>query len=146
MIEPKEIEIDGKTFIISKFPAIAGREIITQYLPSAAPKIGDYKNNEALMLKLMSYVGVTIASGNIVQLSTQALVNNHVGSWETLMKLEAAMLEYNCSFFQNGLISGFFGDIAQKLPQWISKILTDSLAQLSQKEKQPSTNFEQSTV
>lgn len=65
MLEPIEKEIplpDGgtKTFILSKFPAIAGREIVTQYPTTGAPKIGDYKTNEALMLKLMAYVAVPI--------------------------------------------------------------------------------------
>lgn len=139
MIEPKEVNIDGKEFILSKFPAIAGREIVAKYPLSGLPKLGDYQVNEETMLKLMSYVGVNIDDKPLM-LSTRGLVDNHTGSWETLGKIEWAMMEYNCSFFQNGRISTFFEDFAQKLPQWISKTLMDLSAQLSQTERQPSTN------
>lgn len=138
MIQPKEIEIDGKSYIISKFPAVSGREIIAKYPLSGAPKIGDYKVNEETMLKLMCYVGIPRADGlQPLMLTTRSLVDNHVESWEALAKIEMAMMEYNCSFFQNGRISSFFESFAQKLPTWITKILTDSLDQLSQTGKQP---------
>jgi hypothetical protein len=139
VIDPKEIEINGKNFILSKFPAIAGREIVAKYPLSGLPKLGDYAVNEETMLKLMAYVAVD-TGGQKLPLTTRALVDNHVGDWETLAKVEMAMLEYNCSFFQNGRIRSFFQDIAQKLPALISKILTDSLQALSQTEKPPTTN------
>ncbi len=134
LLEPKEIEIDGKVFIISKFPAIAGREIITQYPISGLPKIGEYKVNEQIMLKLMSYVAVSINSQPL-QLTTQVLIDNHVGSWETLAKLEIAMIEYNVSFLENGRASTFLNDIAQNIAPWITKILTPLTEQLSAAEK-----------
>ena len=116
LLEPIEKEIDGKIFILSKFPAVAGREIIANYSLSAIPKIGDYAVNEQMMLKLMSYVGVVCKGMNEpLRLTTQALIDNHVGGWETLAKVEMSMLELNCSFFQNGLISKFLDDSAQKL-------------------------------
>ena len=91
LLQPKEVEIElpeggTKTFIISKFPAIAGREIITQYPLSAMPKLGDYKTNEALMLKIMGYVGIETEAG-YVPFITEAAINNHILSFETLMKL-----------------------------------------------------------
>lgn len=142
MLEPKELTIadpDGKehTYILSKFPAIAGREIVAKYPLSGMPKLGDYAVNEETMLKLMAFVGVKTDSG-VLQLTTRALVDNHVRSWETLAKLEIGMMEYNCSFFGNGRASGFFEGIAQKLPTIVTKILTDSLQQLSAKSKQAS--------
>lgn len=143
MIDPKEIEIDGRTYIISKFPAIDGREIICKYGLSSLPKIGEYAINHEMMLKLFHYVAVKIKVGaedREQKLSTKELINNHVKSWESVMKIEMAMLEYNCTFFQDGRVSTFFEGIAQKLPPLITKILTDSLAQLSAKEKPPSTN------
>jgi hypothetical protein len=127
MLQPKDIEINGKTYILTKFPAVAGREIITQYVASGIPKIGDYKVNEEMMLKLMCYVFVPMPNGNPLALSNRMLIDNHVvgdDAWETLGKIEIAMMEYNCSFFRNGRISSFFDDFAQKLPQWIIKIST----------------------
>ncbi len=144
LLESKIIEIDGKNFIISKFPAIAGREIITQYPISGMPKFGDYKVNEEIMLKLMSFVAVSV-NGQELQLSTQALINNHVGNWETLAKIEMAMLEYNCSFFLDGRVSTFLNDMLQAIPQWITKILTPLLEPLSQAEKPLSKSSKKAT-
>lgn len=139
MLQPKEQPIklaDGteKTFVLSKFPAVEGREIVTQYPLSALPKLGDYAVNETIMLKLLSYVGVPIEGSNApLMLTTKALVNNHVPDFEALMRLEAAMLEYNCSFFGNGKVLTFFEVIAAKCQTLLSKTLTDSLQQFSKK-------------
>lgn len=145
MLQPLDKEIDGTVFVLSKFPAVAGREIVAKYPLSGMPKLGDYKVNEETMLKLMAFVGVRQDNGAVLQLSTRALVDNHVPSWETLAKVEWAMMEYNCSFFGNGRASTFFDGIAQKLPSMITSILTDLSLQLSAKSKQPSTNSEPST-
>ncbi len=144
LLEPKEIAVslpDGTTkqYVISKFPAIAGREIVCKYPLSGMPKLGDYAVNEETMLKLMCYVAVPTESGSL-RLNTRALVDNHVASWETLGRLEVAMLEYNCSFFGNGRASTFLDGIAQKAQVSISKILMGLLAQLSQKEGRRSKN------
>jgi hypothetical protein len=137
MLEPIEKEINGKTFILSKFPAVAGREIVAKYPLSGMPKLGDYEVNEATMLKLMAFVGVPREGNEPLQLTTRQLVDNHCGDWETLAKVEVAMMEYNVSFFGNGRASSFLTSIAQKLPALATKILTDSLQQLSAKNKQP---------
>ncbi len=140
LLEPKTVTIDGREFILSKFPAVAGREIIAKYPLSSVPKLGDYAVNEETMLKLMNYVAVGIDPVRPLRLSTVALVNNHTGGWETLAKIEIAMLEYNCSFFRDGRISTLLEDIAQKVPAWISKILTVLSAQSSATGKQRSMN------
>lgn len=143
MIEPQEIQVvtqkgDEKTFIISKFPAIQGREIICKYPLSGMPKLGDYQVNEETMLKLMSFVAVPLENGDILKLNTKALVDNHMPDWETLAKIEMKMLEYNCSFFQNGIISAFLGRITEKIPDIAQKILTLLSPVLSKQNKQHS--------
>lgn len=141
MIQPKDVEVNGKTFVISKFPAVAGREIVAKYIPSIMPKVGDYKVNEEILLKMMKFVGVPIDGiKDPLILSTQQLVDNHVTDWEMLGKLEVALMEYNCSFFQGGRISNFLDDFAQKVPQLILKTLMGLSGQLSKVEKPPSTN------
>jgi hypothetical protein len=142
MLEPKEVPIklpDGndKIYVLSKFPAVAGREIVAKYPIAIMPKLGDYQVSEETMIKLMAYVGVKLDNGDTLMLTTRSLIDNHVTSWETLAKIEVAMMEYNCSFFGSGRASGFFDGIAQKLPPLVTKILTDSLQQLSAKNKQP---------
>jgi hypothetical protein len=135
-ISPIQKTIDEKTYILSKFPATKGREIVTQYVSTGLPKIGDYKRNEELMLKLMSYVGVIMQNNQTMLLTNQELVDNHVPSWEALVKIEIAMMEYNCSFFQEGRALNFLESIAQRAPAWIIKTLTRLLRQLSATVKQ----------
>ncbi|WP_338910794.1 hypothetical protein [Mycetohabitans rhizoxinica] len=131
LLEPKEILIrtmagEDRPYILSKFPAIAGREIVSQYPISAVPKLGDYKTNEALMLKIMGFVAVPLDNGEL-RLSTAVLVDNHVPDYETLMKIEFHMMDYNTSFFSSGKVSTFLGNVEGKAIAWISKTLTHLL-------------------
>ena len=132
------IELDGisKDFIISKVPCIPAREIFSQYLTTAAPKVGDYAVNQSLMLKMMSYVKVVINEETNLPLSSETLVNQHVPNWEMLVMLEKEMIVYNCGFFQNGRISDTFEKLAQTFLSKISETLTDSLDLSSIVEKQ----------
>lgn len=134
LMQPKLVEIDGKKFKIHKLPALAGREIMSKYPTSALPKIGDYAVNEETMLKLMAFVTFPLGDGYHA-LESRELIDNNVPSWESLAKLEMAMIEYNCSFFQNGRVSNFLEDIVQNLPQLITQILTGSLGRLSPTDK-----------
>lgn len=143
MLEPmdKKIPLSSggeKSFVLSKFPAIAGREIVTQYPTTGMPKLGEYKTNEEIMLKLMAFVGVRQDNGGVTMLTTRELVNNHVPDFEALMRIEWAMMEYNCSFFRNGAASGLLTGWSAKVQALISSTLTGLLQQSSPKEK-PST-------
>lgn len=138
MIQPKEITIstqagENRTYVLSKFPAVQGREIVAKYPMSAMPKLGDYAVNEETMLKLIGFVAVPRDGAEPLKLSTRALVDNHIPDWETLARLEVAMLEYNCSFFGNGKGSTFFEAIAKKAQAFLSQTLMDLSAQSSQK-------------
>ena len=142
MIEPKEITVttqkgENKPFILSKFPAVQGREIIAKYPLSAMPKLGDYAVNEETMLKLMAFVAVPRESGEPLQLTTRGLIDNHVPDWETLARIEVAMMEYNVSFFGNGKGSTFLEAITKKAQAFLSQTLTDLSGPLSQKAKRP---------
>jgi hypothetical protein len=131
MLEPKEFEDGpiargGGRFVLSKFPATIGREIIMQYPTSALPKVGDYSTNEALMLKIMAHVGVVIEGRDEPQkLISRQLVDNHVVTPEDLMRLEWAMLNYNFSFFGNGKLSGILDRVTSQVVNLLQKTLTD---------------------
>ncbi len=140
MLEPKQIEIASpggkvRTFVLSKFPAVQGREIIAKYPLSAMPKLGDYAVNEETMLKLMAFVGVPRDSGEPLMLTTRALVDNHCGDWETLARVEVAMMEYNVSFFGSGKGSTFLEAITHKAQAFLTKTLMDLSAPSSAKAK-----------
>lgn len=146
MLEPKEVVVDGKVYVISKFPAVAGRKIMTQYPISAIPKVGEYGTNEEMMYLIMTYVAVkNVANNTELQLVNRDLIDNHVPNWETLMKLEYLMMEYNCSFLANGKVSTFLESIAEKLPTWITKISTPLSEALSPAEKPRSKNSKKAT-
>lgn len=141
MIEPKKVDIKGRTFFLSKFPATAGYEIATQLPMQGIPKIGDFAAHQELISKLMCYVGVQSEGMDTPQmLTTQALVDNHTGDWETYALIVKEMMVYNCSFLTDGVIFNLFDDYAKKALVWISSTLTDLLAQSSPTEKQPLTN------
>lgn len=131
MIEAKDHPVtlrDGtvKTYVLSRFPSTVGREIATQYPVTAAPKIGDYKSNHELMLKLMQYVGVYRDDNQVLELRSAALIDNHVPDAETLMKLEWAMLEYNFAFFGSGKLSAILEAQGRKFMASIIEMLTAS--------------------
>lgn len=139
MIKEKEVIIEGKTFIISKFPATDGREILVKYFPSGIPKIGDYQTNEECMFKMMKFVKVVNGQQHI-ELATKQILNNYVEDAAMLLYLEWAILEYNFAFFLKGRISTFLDGIAQKVPELTLKMLTGLSDLLSKVEKPPSTN------
>lgn len=128
LLEPKTVTINNKNFILSKFPAIQGRKIISNYPLTSLPKVSEYKQNEEIMLELMKFVAVD-SGGNITRLTSPDVVNSQAGDWETLVKIELAMIEYNCSFFREGLVLSFWSGLVQKLPGWISKIVITSSEQ-----------------
>lgn len=140
LLEPKEIEVDGKKFIISKFPAFTGREIILQYSKIHLLNSNDSDKMKEIVVKLMNFVAVTLPDGRLIRLSTETLIDNHVPSWETLVKLEAQMMTYNCSFFQNGEGLNFLKRLETFAQEKIIGMLTLLSENLSQKNKQHSGN------
>lgn len=144
LLDPQDFTIkDGagneRTYILSKFPAIAGREIIAKYPTSALPKLGDYAVSEETMLKLMKYVAINI-EGRIMRFESRDFIDQHVPDWETLAKIEMAMMEKNCSFFRDGRVSAFLADAVQTVLASLSEILSKTSAVSSTQEKPPSTN------
>lgn len=145
LLKPKDLIVkdqDGieRKYIISRFPATVGREMLCQYPITGLPKIGDYAANDALMLKLMSYVAVPpkLGVGTPLRLTERILVNNHVPDGETLMVIEKEMLTYNTSFFLREKTLTFFDAIMQTVTQKIIETLTGSLQQSSTLAKPPS--------
>ncbi len=144
MLKPKEIHLtdnDGvqRTYTISRMPFMAAREVGIQYGSSILPKIGDYKLNEAMVLKMMNFVAVEV-NGKPLRLATPQLIDNHVPDLDTGLQIEWAMMEYNAGFFHKGTISDFFGDIVRKTLAKISETLTQSQDASSTPAKPPSTN------
>lgn len=143
MIKPQEVTItdsDGvdHTYVVCRIPAIQGREVFTQYVSANIPKVGSYAVSQELMLKLMAFVGVVREGDTPLMLTNKTLVDNHVPDWETLGKLELAMMEHNCSFFRNGKGLSFLKGFALKAQSSLTETLTALLGQYLQAVKPPS--------
>lgn len=141
IITIKDLKDKDRKYKISLVPAIPGRELVCNYPVSALPKpIGDYKVNEGMALKLLSYVEAITDNGSSIPLENETMINQHVPDYKTMMKLEMEMMEYNCFFFEKGTILNFLKSIAPKATALATKILTDSSVQSFLKEKLPSKN------
>jgi hypothetical protein len=140
------VDEDGKEhrYILSNFDAVEGRRIVSQYPMTGLPKVGNYDENEKLMLRLMHYVAVVTSDGRKLRLSTMELINNHVPHFEMLAKIEMKMMEKNCSFFRDGRSLDFLDNLAQIFSRQILEMLTLSSGQSSGQEKQPSMSSEPS--
>jgi hypothetical protein len=144
LLEPKEFAVttlngEEKTFVLSKFPSVIGREICAGYPLTSVPKLSEYKSNEEIMLKLMRFVGIKLPT-MVLPLTTRELVDNHTSDWETLAKLEWEMLRYNTSFLSQEKVSTFLKDTIMKRLASTMPILKDFLQQSLERSKQPGKN------
>ena len=144
LLDPKEVEIDIgngalKTYIVSRLPYLdGGREVLTQFAPTAVPKVGDYTANEALASKMFCFIAVPREGADPLCLTTKDLVNSHVPNFRAGLQLEKAMLEHNLGFSVAEGLSTFLEGLNARLPALITQILTEYRVQLSAQEKPPS--------
>lgn len=139
--ETKNINIGGQDFILHKFPAMTSRKFSVLYLPSILPKIGSYSENEILATEALSYVSVEDNNAQIF-LSSIELIDKYVprDDAKNITYLELALFDYNYDFLENGLVSNFFGGLAQDAKEFLTKIVNNGLEQLFQAVKPPSEN------
>jgi len=122
MLEPKNIELNGKTYILSKFPAWSGTLLMSRLPVSMLPKIGDFGVFTECLAEVLSYVCVTMPAGEPLALKSPEIIDNHVKDWETNLLLFKAMVEYNSSFLQNGSLSNLLNGItANSLPDLLAR-------------------------
>ena len=150
LLDPTRITvkcIDGSTkeFDIGKFPALAGREIVTMYPLTAIPKVGNYAANVDVMLKMMAYVEVPAVLDTMgavqapaIRLTSRALIDNHVPDFEALYQIEFELVRYNTSFFENGKGRSLLENLAKNLTGQVTTALIKWLPQLLQAAKQHS--------
>ena len=112
LIAPKEVEIEDRNgekrvYIFSQPPYFDAREITSQWVSGAIPKVGDYRLNEEMAKKLFSYVAAIDKDGKQIRLTTKALVENHVPDLITGGRIELGMIEYILGFSVLGQVSAF---------------------------------------
>lgn len=104
-ISPKEIEIDGIKYVISKIPAIQAQQVYRLVMKEAKEE-GDiamtYLSEESA-ISLLSYSAMV--DGEIWNaLEDQNQINYACKSLVQLIKLEAAMIRYNFGFLFDGTL------------------------------------------
>lgn len=145
LLDPKEITVitqDGteRTYLIGKFPALPGLELVTRLGSAAAAVARDPQPAIDLIQRVLTYVAVPGANGEPLQLKTAALIDNHVPDWETGARLVKEVAVYNTSFFQNEKLLASLRGFARTLKLKNIETLMQSLDRLSQKDAPPSTN------
>ena len=94
---------DGKTvksYNVHKFSPLDGRKILAAYPLAILNAEHTYESNEAAMKKLMAYCSVGATEDEQIHLTDDALINEYVPDWWTLVQLEFECLKFNCSFLQ----------------------------------------------
>ena len=110
-IEPKEIDIEGSKFILSKIPAIQAQQIYREIMKQTKED-GDVAMTYLTIeptIELLSYsasVDGNESTPTWTALENEAQINFACGKVETLIKLEAAMIRYNFSFLFDGTLQG----------------------------------------
>ncbi len=141
LLEPKEVEINGYKFIISKMPCTVAQEVIFNLPTGLIPIISEFKKTEEQAFKMLSFCERVYSDGkNNVPLISKAIIDNHVPDFNTLIKLEYECLNYNFDFFGNGRALDFLNKGVSLAKSSVSEILTDLLDKLSHQGGQPFGN------
>ena len=120
-IEPKEIEIDGGRFVISKIPAVQAQQIYGAIMKESKDD-GDVAMTYLSMetgIALLSYAAVVTADGGSdgwTVLDDENQINFACKTIEMLIKLEAAMIRYNFSFLFDGTLQEVLGVLRDSNP------------------------------
>ena len=152
LLKPKDLElvdIDGvkHRYRLGRIPYMDdGREICSQFVVTAAPKLGNYAENKRLSHILFKYVAVITDENTELLLSTPALINNHVPDFQTGMKIEGEMIQHNLGFSLAGILQKYQQEWKQAAPQFIAEILTALRDSSLLKGSALTTNSEQSTT
>lgn len=139
MIKPKEISImdidgDEKTYIITRFPATVGMEILYKLPSSGIPKIGDFGELKEVRNEIFRYIYVKTDNGDIA-LSTKALIDNHITDGETAYKIMGAILSYNYQSLGKLMSGGLISSMSEKILNIARRLLTELSPQSSAKNK-----------
>lgn len=137
MIKPKEItvvDIDGdeKKYIITRFPATVGMEILYRLPSSGIPKIGDFGELKEVRDDIFKYVYAVTENGEIA-LTTKALIDNHITDGETAYRIMGSMLSYNYQSVSKLMSGSLISSMSEKVLSVARKLLTELSPQSSEK-------------
>lgn len=141
LLEPKEVEINGCKFLISKMPCTVAQEVIVKLPTGFIPMLSNFETSQEMAFKMLSYCERIYGGDKAnVPLISKEIIDNHVPDFNTLIQLEAECINYNFDFFANGKAWNFLNKGVCLAESKLSGILTDLLDRLLQAEKQHSMN------
>ena len=116
-IEPKEIEIDGVKFVISKIPAVQAQQVYRSIMHECKDD-GDIAMtylSDKTGIELLSYSAIVVGE-EWEALDNESLINIHCPNVASLIKLEAAMIRYNFGFLFDGTLQDVLGVLRDITP------------------------------
>ena len=141
LLQPKEVEINGFKFIISKMPCTVAQEVLCQLPSGLIPIISQFSKSEEQLFKMLSYCERVYTDGRAnVPLVSKTIIDNHVPNFDTLYKLEWEALQYNFDFFEQGKLLTSLQKVLSLAESRTSEILTDLSDKLLQAGVQLSKN------
>ena len=135
LLSPKEVNINGNKFLISKMPCMTAQEVIVRIPAGILPLINQYTISEEMVVKMLSCCQRIYDDKPNVPLISKEIINNHVPDFDTLIQLENECLKYNFDFFNQGKVLTFLAQGLSLAESRLSAILTDLLDKLLQAEK-----------
>lgn len=82
-----------KSIVIGKFPALDGWDIQQRFIEFAASSDKDVRR--AYTLEVLAYAQVVQSSDRTLPLTTNALIDNHLGSWQNVQRVFEEVLQQN---------------------------------------------------
>lgn len=137
-LQPKEIQVNGKTFVIHKLPATVAIEVMARGVAGAIPKTGDFAVVEEMMIKTMGYVAIRKPGVPDLFITSKELIDNQCVDYKTYLSVLEAIREYNDLFFIAGSLSNFYENTIMTLPAKIMKMFIHLSQSSSTQESQNS--------
>ena len=109
-LEPKEVEIDGTKFVISKIPAMQAQQVYRAVMKESLDD-GDVAMTyltEETSISLLSYAAM-YEGEDLTALDEPRKVEFACSTLQKLIKLEAAMIRYNFGFLFDGTLQKVLG-------------------------------------
>ena len=110
-LDPKEVEINGTTYKISRIPAIQASAIYAEVMKVMVDQgnLGMTALPANVTREIFKYCGKRLESGGWIVLDTEDSVNNAFKSLGDMLKLQIMMVKENFGFLTDGSLTDILG-------------------------------------
>jgi len=114
LIQPKEITVNQKTFIVSKIPTLDAIDLSSRAAKLYKTGLENVSDVLPLCIRVFNLCEIVLTDGRKLRLSNPALINNHV-MLDDIAGLLKAMWEHNFNFLPLGQVSNSWEQLTQNL-------------------------------